>query len=172
MSSDSKIPGTGFRRAAWLALLAVVLVGFAIVAIPLWVIQPFKAQSPLGLEVSYALRRWSPLITSIELAAGTLLTGWLWRGTDRWWRKVVLVLILLPVAASFWFARQNHFEWMFHPLPGAAYVETSQANFVGDSDIVLAVEHDGEAVAYPVRLMAYHHLVQDVVGGTPLVATY
>jgi hypothetical protein len=27
-------------------------------------------------------------------------------------------------------------------------------------------------VAYPVRLMAYHHLVQDVVGGTPLVATY
>ncbi len=41
-----------------------------------------------------------------------------------------------------------------------------------DTDMVLAVEINGEAVAYPVRLMAYHHLVHDVVGGTPIVATY
>jgi len=27
-------------------------------------------------------------------------------------------------------------------------------------------------VAYPVRLMAYHHVVPDVVGGVPIVATY
>ena len=44
-----------------------------------------------------------------------------------------------------------------------------QAN---DSDMVLAVENQGEAVAYPIRLMAYHHVVQDTVGGVPLVATY
>ena len=30
----------------------------------------------------------------------------------------------------------------------------------------------GERVAYPVRLMGYHHLVADTVGGVPLVATY
>jgi len=29
-----------------------------------------------------------------------------------------------------------------------------------------------EPVAYPIRIMAYHHLVQDTVGGTPIVATY
>jgi hypothetical protein len=38
--------------------------------------------------------------------------------------------------------------------------------------MVLSVKVNGEAVAYPVRLMAYHHVVQDIVGGTPLVATY
>jgi hypothetical protein len=37
---------------------------------------------------------------------------------------------------------------------------------------VLAVENHGEAVAYPIRLMAYHHVVHDRVGGTPIVATY
>jgi hypothetical protein len=43
---------------------------------------------------------------------------------------------------------------------------------VGDSDVVLAVNLNGEAAAYPIRLMAYHHVVQDTVGGTPIVATY
>jgi len=37
---------------------------------------------------------------------------------------------------------------------------------------VLCVTISGESVAYPVRLMAYHHLVGDTVGGTPIVATY
>jgi hypothetical protein len=128
MSSRDKSQGAGFRRAAWLTLIAIVLVGFAIVAIPAWVIQPFKAQTPRGLEVSYALQRWSPLVTSVELVAGFLLAGWLWRGTGRWWRKAALGLMLFPMAGSYWFTRQNHFEWMFHPLPGAAYVKAGDAS--------------------------------------------
>ena len=81
-------------------------------------------------------------------------------------------MALIPMFAATWFARQNHFEWMFNPLPNPAYAKSNDAAFVGDSDMVMAVENQGEAVAYPIRLMAYHHLVQDTVGGTPLVATY
>jgi hypothetical protein len=91
---------------------------------------------------------------------------------SRWWSKVLLVLIMLPLLASTWFARQNHFEWMFSPLANSTYAKPSEATLVGDGDMVLAVDNNGEAVAYPVRLMAYHHVVQDVVGGTPIVATY
>jgi hypothetical protein len=61
---------------------------------------------------------------------------------------------------------------MFNPLANTAYAKVSDTGFVADTDMVLAVENNGEAVAYPVRLMAYHHLVQDTVGGTPVVATY
>ena len=61
---------------------------------------------------------------------------------------------------------------MFNPLANAAYAKTSEAGFVADNDIVMAVEINGEAAAYPIRQMAYHHLVEDVVGGTPIVATY
>ena len=71
-----------------------------------------------------------------------------------------------------WFARQNHFEWMFNPLPHSSYAKVTDASFVSDSDMVLAVTINGESAAYPVRLMAYHHVVQDQVGGTPIVATY
>ena len=159
------------RRAAWAVLLLAVVAAVAMVLTPIWLIQPFAPQSQRGLELSYLLRRWSPAAT---LAATALVLGlavWLWRGT-RWWLKAVLVLALVPTVAVTWLARQNHFEWMFQPLPNASYVRAGDAGFVADTDMVLAVEVNGEAVAYPVRQLAYHHVVQDVVGGTPVVATY
>jgi uncharacterized BrkB/YihY/UPF0761 family membrane protein len=159
------------RKVAWIILLFIALAALAIVVTPVWIIQPFKPQTPRGLEISFALRRWSPLATVIALILAMLLVGLLARGL-RWWNKVILVVIILPLLASTWFARQNHFEWMFNPLANSAYAKPSDAAFLTDSDMVLAVENNGEAVAYPVRLMAYHHVVQDVVGGTPIVATY
>jgi hypothetical protein len=160
------------RKAAWLLLLVITLLALAIVVAPVWIIQPFRPQSPRGVEVSYALRRWSPWLTLIALAFGLFLMVKLWRGSRRWWKKAFLVLVLIPLLAATWFARQNHFEWMFNPLAQAAYAKASQADFVEEADIVVGVESNGEAAAYPIRLMAYHHLVQDTVGGTPIVATY
>ena len=159
------------RKSAWLALLVITVVAFAIVAAPVWIIQPFRPQTARGVEVSYALRRWSPWITLLSLASALFLVAQLWRGS-RWWKKAFLVIVLIPLLASTWFARQNHFEWMFNPLAHATYAKASDAEFVADTDIVMAVESNGEAAAYPIRQMAYHHLVQDVVGGTPIVATY
>jgi hypothetical protein len=159
------------RKSAWLLLLVITLAALAIVVAPVWIIQPFKPQTTRGVEVSYALRRWSPWITLIALAFAMFLMVKLWRGS-RWWKKALLATFLIPLLASTWFARQNHFEWMFNPLPNAAYAKVSEAAFLDDADIVMAVESNSEAAAYPIRQMAYHHLVQDTVGGTPLVATY
>ncbi len=159
-------------RVAWLILILIVVVAFAMVALPVWLIQPFRPQSQRGLEISYALRRWSPMLTIVSLAIGMVLLFWIWRVSSGWWRKALLVVIFIPLLAATWFARQNHFEWMFNPLANATYAKASAAQFVNDGDIVMSVEQNGEAAAYPIRLMAYHHLVQDTVGGTPIVATY
>ena len=147
------------------------MIGLILVITPIWIIQPFKAQSQRGLEVSYAMRRVSPVATIIASVLFVLLAIWLLRGA-RWFGKAILVVLALPLFAATWMARQNHFEWIFHPHAGIAYTPPAEATFVGDNDMILAVKNNGEAVAYPVRLMAYHHLVQDVVGGTPIVATY
>ena len=159
-------------KAAWLILILIVVVAIAIVALPVWIIQPFRPQSQRGVELSYALRRWSPQLTIILLAIGISLLFWLWRASRGWWRKALLVVIFLPLVATTWFARQNHFEWMFNPLANATYARVGAAQFVDEGDIVMSVEKNGEAAAYPIRLMAYHHLVQDTVGGIPIVATY
>ncbi|PYS20878.1 MAG: hypothetical protein DMF72_19365 [Acidobacteria bacterium] len=160
------------RRIAWLALIVIVLFAIAIVAAPVWIIQPFRAQTEKGIAVSYLMRRWSPYVTVGALIISFVLVGWIWSGSRRWFAKAALIIILLPLLAVTWFSRQNHFEWMFNPLVHTAYAKTNDANFVNDSDMVLVVTNNGESVAYPVRLMAYHHLTQDVVGGRAIVATY
>lgn len=159
------------RRFAWVLLLLVVIGAVAVVAAPVWIIQPFKPQTDRGVAISYAMRRWSPIITIAAAIISSLIVAALWRGT-RWFAKATLVILLLPLLAATWFARQNHFEWMFRPLPHAAYANANEASFVGDSDMVLALDNNGDAVAYPVRLLAYHHVVQDVVGGRAVIATY
>ena len=159
-------------RLVWPLLGACLLVSFAFVVIPVFVIQPFRPQTQRGLEISYLLRNWSPLVTAALMFAAVGLTIWQWRNIRRWWRKMLVVSLLLLMIGPVWFARQNHFEWMFNPLSHSAYVGVGEARFVRDSDMVLAVKINREAVAYPVRLMAYHHLVQDTVGGTPICATY
>jgi hypothetical protein len=158
------------RRLLWSLLLIVAAVALVVVIVPAWVIQPFRPQSPGGLEVSFALKRIAPFVTIAALLACVALVVTLWRGAR--WSRVFLVIILLPPAFSAWFARQNHFEWMFNPLANAGYARADEATFVGDGDLVMAVARNGEAVAYPVRQLAYHHLVQDTVGRDPIVVTY
>jgi hypothetical protein len=155
-------------------VLATVLVAglLAWVAIPALILQPFKAQTPFGVAVAFELREKAPLVTL--LGAGLLLPllVLLARRVTRWWQWAPLTLLVALAGISAWFARQNHFEWMFNPRPGATYAPATLASFVEDRDMVVAVEIGGDAVAWPVRQMAYYHVVQDKVGGVPVVSTY
>ena len=170
LNETAKTGRTG-RWKLWLLLLLIVIATVTMVAIPVFVILPFKAQTATGIEWSYRLRNLSPIVTVIATVLFIALCVRLWRGA-RWWSRLIMPLLLLPLLAVTWFARQNHFEWTFNPLPNADYARVSEASFVADSDMVMTVELNGEAVAYPVRQMAYHHVINDVVGGKPITATY
>jgi len=172
MQTDSSHPARGRHWVRWLLLAAIAAASFAAVIIPAWYIQPFKLQTPGILTLSYTLRHWSPVVTVVALAAAILLIFYWWKRTHRWWRKATLFLPLFPLLLAAWFARQNHFEWLFKPLPNAAFAKASEASFVADDDLVLAVELNGESAAYPVRQIAYHHVVQDIIGGSPVAVTY
>lgn len=160
------------RRAwRWFLLAATTVAALLLVMLPAWIIQPFRPQSARGVAISYALRTIAPAVSVLALLTVAWLIFTLWRGA-RWWGRIVVIILLLLTMVSTWFARQNHFEWMFHPLAGAAYVHADAASFVDAGDLVLAVERNGEAAAYPIRQLAYHHLMQDDIGGVPIVVTY
>ncbi|MBC7900729.1 MAG: DUF3179 domain-containing protein [Saprospiraceae bacterium] len=161
-----------FTIAAWLVLVLITIAVAAIVFTPIWLIQPFAAQSSGNIESSFILRSWSPVLTVIAALAGVGLAVFIWTNSKRWFGKAALLIPLIIIFGFTWLARQNHFEWMFNPLANANYAKVSEANFVADDDMVLAVNVGGESVAYPVRQMAYHHVVHDVVGGKPITATY
>jgi len=157
---------------AWLLLLFVVAVSFAFVFIPVYWIQPFAPQTEQALALSYFLRTWSPIVTLL-IAIGVIgLAFAAWKSSKRWYSKVPLVLPIFLALLFTWFARQNHFEWMFNPLASSDFAKAADADYVKDDEMVLAVTINGDAVAYPVSLMSYHHIAQDVVGGTPITATY
>jgi uncharacterized protein DUF3179 len=162
----------GRRWLRWVLLLAATLIALGAVLVPALLIQPFKLQTPDRLKLSYALRHWSPTVTLLMFALALVLGVSLWKGTRRWWRKASLVLLFIPLLVATWFARQNHFEWMFNPLPNAAFATVAEAGFVAEGDMVLAVELNGDAAAYPIRQVAYHHVVQDILGGIPVLVTY
>ncbi len=172
-AADVSVRGgrTGRRAVAWLSLLIVIAIAFAFVFIPAWVIMPFKSQTARGVAVSYALKSWSPIVTVIAALLSIALIVYLWRGA-RWFGRAAMILLLAPVLGSVWFARLNIYEKMFNPLPNPAYARAAETDFIADSDMVMSVVINGEAAAYPVRQMGYHHIVQDTVGGAPITATY
>ena len=49
----------------------------------------------------------------------------LWRARKGVLRKLALIVLLIPLLVVTWFARQNHFEWMFAPLSSIAYTKAS-----------------------------------------------
>lgn len=156
----------------WLLLIIIAITAFAMVAIPVYLIQPFAPQTENALTISYHLRNWSPYLTIIFAILALFFCVQIWRNSKRWFTNIPLILPLILVGFSVWFAQQNHFLWMFNPIANSAYTKVSEVDFVKDDEMVMAVNINGESVAYPVLQMAYHHVVQDVVGGQPITATY
>jgi len=83
----------------------------------------------------------------------------------------MLALTLLVVAFSAVMARLNYFEWMFHPIAGAQFLAQSESK-LDPKEMIISVRLDGEARAYPISQMAYHHVLNDVVAGVPVAVTY
>jgi hypothetical protein len=55
---------------------------------------------------------------------------------------------------------------------GAELRRTHQGKFLVDSDRVIGVVVDGVARAYPLRILNWHEVVNDTVGGRPICVTY
>jgi len=141
-----------------------------LIFIPAFIIRPFRHQSPRALLFAMALRQHASLGTLIAALACFVLAFALWKTVGRW-RKALVVLALLLVTFSAVMARLNYFEWMFHPIAGPQFLAQS-ASKLDPKEMILAVRLGGDARAYPISQMAYHHVLNDVVAGVPIAVTY
>jgi Protein of unknown function (DUF3179) len=162
--------GSGRRLAMLLRLVTLFTV--SVVIVPVLLLRPFSPQTPAMVATAYALRTISPWLAPSGFALSTVLGAFYLRRRPRRPQLAAAVLAVATAGGAAWLSFQNHFEWMFAPLPGAEYARARDTTFVNDADMVVAVEVGGDAVAYPVRQMAYHHLLNDEVGGLPVVSTY
>jgi len=60
----------------------------------------------------------------------------------------------------------------FVPLDNPDFIAADEAGFVDAEDLVLGLTIAGESRAYPISMMTYHHIVNDTIGGRPILITF
>ncbi len=96
------------------------------------------------------------------------------------WRKRIAVLLPVTLCAVVFYAFNFKFmaDKMFYPpkVKNLAPVPSpEERGALPDSvanHLVIAVERNGDARAYPIELIGYHHQVLDTIGGEPVLVTY
>jgi hypothetical protein len=158
------------RGYVWFLFLVSAVAGIGLFFVPAFIIRPFTHQTASGLALAMALRQrapWGTLVAAVVcLALALVLWGIVSKG-----RKIVLASVMVLVAFSAVMARLNYFEWMFHPVDSAQF-ESASVSKLDKREMILALRFGSEARAYPIREMAYHHVLNDVVGGVPVAVTY
>lgn len=142
-----------------------------LVAYPLYVIWPFRQQEPHQLMAALAILRVRPAIEIVlaVAAAAAALIAWTNRNSigARIGAAALAVLVFVCAGLSF----VNIYEKMFHPLDRPVFAAAS-ASKLDPAEQVIAVRFGTTARAYPIRIISYHHIVNDVLDGVPIAATY
>jgi hypothetical protein len=121
-----------------------------------------------------------------SIDAAYILHTWRWPLRILFWAMIVaggfavfsgkmkwLPAILLLIAGGVIYA--TNFEMaadtMFYQ-PSQVIQHNAASNKVAMDRLVIGVEANGEAKAYPIQYIGYHHQVRDVLGGKPIMVTY
>lgn len=158
------------RGTTWALAVLTAALATAWVAVPVWLLQPFAPQTDSAVAWSWQLRRAAPLVTAVLAVVVLGLAARLWRA--RVLARLALVVLVATSAGAAWFARQNHFEWMFRPIPDARFLAATEAHGVAPDEPVIGVSAGTAALAFPITRIGYHHLVNTTLGDVPIVATY
>ena len=133
-----------------------------------YLIMPMPGSQQMNsIDVAYFLYKWRWLFRgffAVALLIGLFNTNW-----KRKWTVAIPLLILAVVIymANFNMAADH----MFYK-PEKVVLATAATNKVDSNRLIIGVVNNGEAKAYPIRFLGYHHQVQDTVGGKPLLITY
>ena len=159
-------------RIAWAGLILVLLAAVALVGVPIYLLWPFKPQGPSFVPWAWTLRARMGAdgdaapgrdsgrrpVCRLETHALARQDGALADRDPRRRRGVVRLL--------------EPFEWMFNPIAAPRFDVGAKAPAVDPDDLVLGVVIKDDAVAFPVRRIGYHHVVNVTIGGEPIVASY
>jgi hypothetical protein len=146
------------------------LVGLAMFEIlDVYFIMPMPGSQRIdSLSVAYFLysHRWIFRAGfALVIAAGI-------RGIFQEGGKWLPTFAVVATFAVVWFLNfQMTAERMFRQ-PAKLVLKTRKESSVGEDSLIIGIELGGEAKAYPVRFLVYHHQVQDSIGGIPIIVTY
>jgi hypothetical protein len=88
-------------------------------------------------------------------------------------RRLVRILTLIPlIAVVYLFNFVMVADKMFLQAETLVFKSAGENDLVPADQIIIGVECNGEAKAYPLEFLAYHHQVRDIIGGKEIMVTY
>ena len=88
------------------------------------------------------------------------------------WAKILLPLILVSYAFVFFaFNFRLQADKIFYQPVNKSFTFADNSD-MDRSKLIIGVMVDGQAKAYPIQLIGYHHQVMDTIGKTPVMITY
>lgn len=124
------------------------------------------------LEIAYGLHQYGPYLRAAGVLMLLILGYRAWTNSGRAWHRWAMLSGALAYGVVVYVVnRELMADRMFLQPITKRMVPLSQ-NQIPMNKLVLGVVERGEARAYPLQLIGYHHQVRDTVGGKPIMVTY
>ena len=122
-----------------------------------------------SIDTAYLIYQWRWPLRTLLGGLGLLGAAAIWRtGTRRWFVPVgVIAAGAVGYVVNFRMAADQMFL-----APRLVAMEPAARNQVALDRLVVGVEVAGQARAYPLQFIGYHHQVRDTVAGQDLLVTY
>ena len=152
------------KKYFWLGCLGLLLFEIANV----YFIMPMPGSQQMNsIDAAYVLYKWRWVFRGVFvllILAGLFKSAW-----KRKWISVIPLLLLGAVIymTNFKMAADAMFQ-----QPKQLILANASDNKIDSNRLIIGIEINGEAKAYPIQLIGYHHHVQDSVGGKPVLVTY
>lgn len=152
------------KKLFWAGIAGLVLFELANV----YFIMPMPgSQQHNTIDLAYFLYCWRWLFRI--LFASMILIGLL---RSVWKNKIFPAAgLLLAATAAYVLNFQMAADSMFK-LPEQLVLATAAENKIDSSRLVIGVALNGNAKAYPIKMIGYHHQVPDTLDGKPILVTY
>lgn len=128
------------------------------------------SQRMRSLDVAYALYQWRwPIRVLCGVLIGvSALPTWQAAGRRKW---LIPAALALAGVVTYLFNFRLSADQMFRE-PTKLDMAPAAKNRVASDRLVVGIEINGDARAYPLQFIGYHHQVRDTVGGQEVLVSY
>jgi hypothetical protein len=145
---------------------------FATEILRVYFIMPFPgSQQSNTISLAYFIEKYKWILRLIGLM---LLAEPVYRSFTgkKMIPKILYSLVILLYGTIFYFFNfQFQADKMFYQ-PSVKNISGTAGNTLDSNKLIIGIEINGDARAYPIQLIGYHHQVRDTVGHTPVMITY
>ena len=155
-----------------LFLIIGILLLIATEILRVYFIMPFPgSQHSNTIAWAYYIDKYKWLLRLVGLLLIAKPVWALFTGPKIWPKLLLSVVIIFYAVIFFYFNFRFEADKIFYQ-PGYKIFSGIRGNTIDSNKLVIALDLNGQARAYPIQVIGYHHQVRDTVGNTPVMVTY